>query len=44
MPKTTRKGRNEEPQGQQKERNHKNQGRKKLKKKNKGDYNKNQQN
>ena len=39
-PKVTRERINEEPQGQQKERNHKNQGRNK----NKGDYSKNQQN
>ena len=39
MPKTTRKGRNEEPQGQQKERNLKNQGRNKFKR-NKRDHSK----
>ena len=39
-PKATRKRRNEELQGQQKERNHKNQGINKLKR-NKGDYSKN---
>ena len=41
-PKATRKGRNEELQGQQKERNLKNQGRNKCKR-NKGDHSKNQQ-
>ena len=40
--KATRKGRNEEPQGQQKERNLKNQGRNKCKR-NKRDHSKNQQ-
>ena len=42
MPKATRKGRNGEPQGQQKERNLKNQGRNKCKR-NKRDHSKNQQ-
>ena len=41
--KATRKRRNVEPQRQQKKRNHKIQGRNKLKR-NKGDYSKNQQN
>ena len=41
-PKATRIKRNEEPQGQQKERNLKNQGRDKCKR-NKGDHSKNQQ-
>ena len=42
-PNVTRKRRNDEPQGQQKERNHKNSGRNKWER-NKGDHSKNQQN